>query len=354
MKSGARSTAAVNDMSKVAPFPNARQIEAEACAWIAQLDGGEPSKEDLDAFREWIQRSPHHQEEIKRLSALWSDLNVLTELAVPLKTARRSPGSFFNLRVAAVAATVLVAVTMSTYELWPRGRTTAGPEWPLYATAIGERKPVALSDGSKVLLNTDSRIQVEYTSQERVVRLLQGEAYFEVAHNRERPFLVYAGANVVRAVGTAFSVHVQKRDVAVVVTEGTVELSSVPNAIDAARHGAPEPQTIKLVAITAGQGATVDQQVEAIETIKPTEVTRKLSWREGTLSFSGEPLEQVVEEVSRYTPVRIVISDPMIRDVAVGGYFKAGETEAMFEALETSFGVRVTRVNDRLVYLAAK
>jgi transmembrane sensor len=72
------------------------------------------------------------------------------------------------------------------------------------------------------------------------------------------------------------------------------------------------------------------------------------------LSFSGEPLEQVVAEVSRYTSVTIVISDPSIRSVAIGGYFKAGETEAMFEALETSFGVRVTRVNDRLVYLAAK
>jgi transmembrane sensor len=84
------------------------------------------------------------------------------------------------------------------------------------------------------------------------------------------------------------------------------------------------------------------------------EVDRKLSWREGVLSFSGEPLEHVVEEVSRYTSITIVNSDPAIRDISIGGYFKAGETDAMFEALETSFGVRVNRVNDRLVYLAAK
>lgn len=350
--SGARNSAALNEMSKLAQFPNAGQIEAEACAWIAQLDGGEPSKEDLDAFREWMQRSPLHQEEIKRLSALWSDLNILTELAVPMKAPGRRFSSFFDLRVAGIAAAALVAVVM--YVLWPRVHAPAVVEWPLYVTAIGERKPLILSDGSKVLLNTDSRMQVEYTARERVVRLLQGEAYFEVAHNQTRPFLVYAGVNAVRAVGTAFSVHVQKRDVSVVVTEGTVELSSVPDALTPARLSTSNQHTVRLVAIQAGQGATIDEQVEAIETIRPAEVTRKLSWREGVLSFSGEPLEQVVEEVSRYTPVSIVIADPKIRNVAIGGYFKAGETEAMFEALETSFGVRVTRVNDRLVYLAAK
>jgi transmembrane sensor len=337
-------------MTKVGHFPNARQIEAEACAWIAQLDGGEPSNEDLDAFREWMQRSPLHREEIKRLSALWGDLNILTELAVPRRKPSRILSYFFNLR----AAAAVVAVLMSAYMLWPRGHAPAGVEWPLYATAIGERKPLTFSDGSKVLLNTESRIQVEYTAQKRVVRLLQGEAYFEVAHNPVRPFLVYAGVNVVRAVGTAFSVHVQRRDVSVVVTQGAVELSSMPDAVSSARVSTSSRHTVKLVAIRAGQGATVDEHVEAIETIEPAEVTRKLSWREGVLSFSGEPLEQVVEEVSRYTSVSIVISDPRIRNVAIGGYFKAGETEAMFEALETSFGVRVTRVNDRLVYLAAK
>ncbi len=76
---------------KVAQIPNARQIEAEACAWIAQLDGGEPSQEDLDAFREWVHRSPRHQDEIKRLSAIWGDLNVLTE---PPYRSGRAKGGF--------------------------------------------------------------------------------------------------------------------------------------------------------------------------------------------------------------------------------------------------------------------
>jgi transmembrane sensor len=342
-------------MSKVAQFPIQRQIEAEACAWIAQLDGGEPTQEDLDAFREWINRSPHHREEIKRLSTVWSDLNILTELAVPLKRPNRTFGRIFMLRSAAFAAMAVVGIAVTVYFLRPLLPINTAAESLFYSTNIGEQKPITLADGSKVLLNTNSRIQVSYGTEWREVHLLQGEAYFEVEHNRDRPFLVYAGSNIVRAVGTAFTVHIKKQDVEVIVTVGAVELSSVANMGGSASAGSlAKPQVTKLATIKAGQSATFNDEVESIEAIRVPEVTRKLSWREGVLSFSGEPLEQVVDEVSRYTPITIVISDPAIRNIAIGGYFKAGETDAMFEALETSFGVRVNRVNDKLVYLAAK
>ena len=341
-------------MSKVTQFPNARQIEAEACAWIAQLDGSEPSPEDLSAFQEWMQRSKQHREEIRRLSVLWSDLNILTELAVPMKKRRHPWLGLPNVKFFAFAATILVGLAATALVLRSHNLAPTPADGPYFATAVGERKPVVLSDGSKVLLNTDSRIQIAYSGAQRAVHLLRGEAYFEVAHNSDRPFLVYAGANVVRAVGTSFSVHVQKRDVAVVVTEGTVELSSITSTGAAETSSRIGARVIPLAALKAGQSAVVDQQIEAIRTVQPAEVTRKLSWREGVLSFSGESLEQVVNEVSRYTHMTIVISDPSIRNVAIGGYFKAGDTEAMFEALETSFGVRVNRVNDKLVYLVAK
>jgi len=353
MGSGVHVVAAVSDMKPI-EFPNARQIEAEACAWIARLDGGNPGQEDLNAFREWIRRSPRHRDQITRLSALWGDLNVLTELATPVESALGRSGRFWNRRLATAATLLVVVMVISGYFLWAPKQVVPMESAPIYATAIGERQSVTLSDGSKILLNTDSRLQVEYTPEEREVRLLKGEAYFEVAHNPARPFLVYAGSNVIRAVGTAFSVYVQTRDVRVVVTEGKVELSTITNEAPTTSTGAATTKTVDLAAINADQIAAIAEQVETIQTIPSAEVTRKLSWREGVLSFDGEPLEQVVQEVSRYTPVTIVISDPAIRKVAIGGYFKAGEIDAMFDALEASFGVRVTRVNDRLVYLAAK
>ena len=194
-------TAAVNDMSKLAQFPNPRQIEAEACAWIAQLDGGEPTPEDLAAFREWITRSQRHREEIKRLSVLWGDLNILTQLAVPLKKPQRTFSAGFMLRLAAIATIAMVSIAVGVVYLRSPSPSNDIASHLIYSTAIGEQKPVALADGSTVLLNTDSSIQVEYGTALREVHLLQGEAYFKVAHNRDRPFLVYAGANIALARG---------------------------------------------------------------------------------------------------------------------------------------------------------
>jgi transmembrane sensor len=339
-------------MSKVAQLPNARQIEVEACAWIAQLDGNTPSPEDLAAFREWINRSPQHSHEIKRLSALWGDLNLLTELAVPVKKSPLALKDSLLRRGAVLAATAALSVAMTVWYF--SSQTPDAAVHALYSTSVGEQKQVTLTDGSKILLNTDSRIEVDYSKAQRDVHLVRGEAYFEVAHSIQRPFFVRAGSNIVRAVGTAFTVHLKQRDVEVIVTEGTVELSAVPNdgAVPAVKNLIKS--ATKLADVKAGQSAAIDQEVESIEPVQPLEIKRKLSWREGVLSFSGEPLEQVVAEVSRYTPINIVITDPAIRNVRIGGYFKVGETDAMLEALETSFGVRVNRVSDKLVYLAAK
>jgi transmembrane sensor len=339
-------------MTNVAKFPNPHQIEVEACAWIAQLDGQTPSKQDLAAFREWVNRSPQHREEITRLAGLWGDLNVLTQLALPSKAPARPIRSQFLLGTAIIAV-FAVLITVATV-LYNHPTLPAAAQIPLYSTGVGEQKSVVLADGTKVLLNTDSSIQASYSPQQREVHLLQGEAYFEVAHNAARPFLVYAGANVVRAVGTAFAVHLKKQDVEVVVTDGTVEISALANTGDAAAAKPRSSPIVRLADIKAGQSAAFNQEVESIQSIQEPEIQRRLSWREGVLTFSGEPLEQVVDEVSRYTPVTIVISDPAIRKIRIGGYFKVGETDAMLEALETSFGVRVQRVNDKLVYLAAK
>jgi transmembrane sensor len=339
-------------MSKVTRFPVNPQIEAEACGWIAQFDGRIPSPADLDAFREWINQSPQHREEIKRLAGLWSEMNVLTELALythrsGVVSRSRSPTPAAAVAIASVILIMAVAVLHF-------GRALRGPVAGVdYATAVGEQRSLSLADGSKVVLNTDSAIQVIYSSQGRTINLLRGEGYFKVAADARRPFVVNAGRNAVRALGTAFSIQLRKQDVEVTVTEGAVEVVATTQVSRSGTPRRPEEQR-RLLEVRAGQAATVGQQVEALEIVKPQEIDHKLSWRAGILSFSGETLVQVIAEVSRYTPVEIVITDPSIRDMRVGGSLRIGEPDAMLEALETSFGVRVKRVNDRLVYLVAK
>jgi transmembrane sensor len=333
-------------MDNISKFPEIRTIEAEACAWIAQLDGGEPSPEDLAAFREWVNRSPRHQEEIRRLSELWADLNVLTELAAPPKVRDKK----LSLGMPAWAAAVVLSVVLA--GVWFQLRPGAVQMPQFYSAAVGEQELIELPDGSSIQLNTASQIKVDYSEAMREVRLLQGEAFFDVASNPARPFLVYAGENVVRAVGTAFTVQVKQEKVEVLVTEGVVELASVPTQARSDRLLTSTP-TRPLASIKVGQRATFGREIESIQSVKREEITRRLSWREGMLVFSGEPLEKVVEEVNRYTSVAIVISDPAIARIRIGGYFKAGETAAMLQALETGFGIRVEHVSEKEIRLSA-
>ena len=395
------------DMENIIDFPNRDSIETEACAWISQLDGDRrPSAEDMAALREWINRSPLHGQELRRLAELWGDLNMLTDLAPGLDniaTPRKanwlsrlvtpvfSPlfGPLFGpllaprLPLATAFATALVLV--ASMLVWNNVQHSQ-PSHQFFTTQIGEQRLEQLPDGSSVQLNTASEVEIDFSSGKRKVRLLQGEAHFTVAHDKSRPFEVFAGNGMVRAVGTAFSVYLKDKDVEVTVTEGRVDIAprvdnqtaatesktsispdilenadildssailDSTNSLDSANNpAAPNQPPRPLTRLSAGQNISFNGDVEPIQTLRADEVARKLSWRDGMLVFSGESLEQVVQEISRYTSQSIIITDPEIRDIRIGGYFKAGDTKAMLEALETSFGVQVSRIDSNLVHLS--
>ena len=341
-------------------------INQQACAWIAKLHG-EPSAKDLQNFRAWMAQSPAHKTEVRQLAKLWGELDVLTELAVvqePLSTQSTSARLFdkvaalikfsnWNRPLAAMVTATLVAV-LALPIIIDINKTT-------YSTDIGEQELITLRDGSTVLLNTNSSIRVDYSLETRNISLLSGQAHFEVTKDNSRPFNVYAGTGLVRAVGTAFSVYLQPDIIEVTVTEGTIELSAVapapaPTNQPETEPTAPSKTITKLSLVTAGQNATMDQDtssIDSIEVIDAPEIVQKLAWHQGLLRFSGDPLEDVVAEISRYTDLSIVILDPEIRDLRIGGFFKVGETEKMFQALETSFGVRVERKGKNVALLAA-
>lgn len=333
-------------------------INQQACAWIAKLHG-EPSEQDLQRFRDWMAQSSAHKTEVRQLAKLWGELDVLTELAVvndPVaKTASKANRLFklpdWSVGFRAAAALLIVVVLTVPFIL--------GIDKTNYSTKVGEQQLVTLEDGSTVLLNTNSQIRVDYTGEVRNISLVKGQAHFDVMPNRQRPFNVYAGKGLVRAVGTAFSVYLQPQTVEITVTEGTVELSALeaPGLIDSAEKSpAQQSKITKLSLIDAGQNATFDQidsSLDKLETIEAAAIVQKLAWHQGLLRFSGDPLKDVVAEVSRYTDIKIVVLDPEIRDLRIGGFFKVGETEKMFQALESSFGVKVKRMNKKTVHLIA-
>lgn len=369
----------------IVEFPDRTVIEEEAGAWLIRLDGDcAPSAEELASLREWLERSPVHREQLSSLADFWGKMNVLTELAVPLGrldggtnrghvlSPRRAIPQ--HARTGFAAAVIVIGIGIAA-AIWSRPDQLLSSNG-LYATAIGQQQSTTLADGSVVLLNTNSQFKVDFGDRYRNVRLLQGEAHFTVTRDSERPFRVYAGNGRVQAVGTAFSVYLKDNSVDVTVTEGRVSLASVNRATtnqllerqappdrdqSSGSNAIVESGAIEtLGTIKAGESASIRSApdtenistINAIETVAAQEMAKRLSWREGMLTFSGDPLDVVVDEISRYTTVSIEFSDPAVKATRIGGRFPIGETDAMFDALEANFGLQVTRLSHDRVLLS--
>ena len=383
-------------MDNIHHLTPAEDIEQQAADWLVRLDSDSaPSQKELDALKEWMQRSPAHTAQLKRLTKYWHSANLLTQLSFPLPGSQHPAGLLANLHYqfrllftngreatatlgAAFAITLAVSIGLVINNLSDTGISGNG----IYQTRIGEQNSITLVDGSVIQLNTNSRLQVNYESNQRDVVLIAGEAHFDVAKDPSRPFVVKAGEGMVRAVGTAFSVRIQPQVLKVTVTEGKVALQkfeveslAVENIIESNKPGnsasaisAPEKSAPEKSALERSpakdrgylvQGQSVNFKPQAdtglgnpIQQLQQHDLEQQLAWRKGLLLFSGEPLAEVIAEVNRYTQLDIQIIDAAIADISIGGQFKVGETETMLKVLETSFGINVSRPSKTTVHLA--
>jgi transmembrane sensor len=178
--------------------------------------------------------------------------------------------------------------------------------------------------------------------------LVRGEAYFEVTHDKTRPFTVYANNYVVRDIGTAFDVYLSKKDlVEVGVTKGSVEVAP---ATDGQASGVTESGGV----LTAGYDIVLGQKIERAEALSRAEMMRKLAWRQGELIYTGQPLGEVLADISRYSDIEIELSDPALKNLPVGGAFKIDQIAAIFAALQSNFGVHAQWVDPRHVRFTSR
>jgi transmembrane sensor len=229
-----------------------------------------------------------------------------------------------------VAGALSVLLACATWYFTPHGSK--------YQTPVGAVETVAIIDGSRVTLNTDTAIRVALSAAERRIQLDRGEAYFEVAKDPHRPFVVHAGTVSVTAVGTQFSVHRQEQDTLVIVTEGVVRVQAYGAA------SASEPQAVR-----AGQSARVTEAGVLIQDEPAPRAEEQLSWRIGVLVFRDARLENAVAEFNRYNTRKILIADPALKDLRVAGSFKATSTDAFVHLLAQGFPLRVEARDDSLV-----
>lgn len=331
-----------------------RDITAQAAAWLARRDAADFSPEDEAEFGRWVEASYRHRVAVLRLQRGWKEAERLKALksrvtgegmppvgqwhrspfadAIPepeLKVAgiknqvQRARGArpWWGRALAAGLVVVLAGGAWFGYQVW-RG--------PMYQTPVGVVETVTITDGSRVTLNTDSQIQVNLTLHERQVQLKRGEAFFEVAKDPHRPFVVRAGRASVTAVGTQFSVRRDTSATEVVVTEGVVRVEDSDSALPAAAQAAH-----------AGQVARITDAGVLIQEEEIPKAEERLSWRVGVLIFRDAKLSEAVADFNRYNARKIVIADPAVGELRVAGSFRATSAEAFVHLLEQAFPLQV-------------
>lgn len=348
-------------MTNIKPFQRHDDIMEEARAWVLKFNSDQaPTAADISQMREWASRSPAHRAALKEAEDFWCEAELLAQLAVPLhKKAGGGLGRWINSLVStvtslsqapALAAPLVLLVSLGLGVFWWSGDGTVGNG--TYATAIGEQKSLTLKDHSVLMLDTDSQVRIDYQDTVRHIHLLQGKAHFEVAKNPQRPFEVYAREGLVRAVGTAFSVYLASSEIEVIVDEGRVDLARVKErpADLPVQVASAEPNKV-FHSLDRGQSARFNKLKQVFAELDDKTLAQELAWRKGVLVFARDPLGQVVAEVSRYTDTQIDIADPDLSALVMGGRFRVGELEALFEVLEIGFGVKVRYINKNHVQL---
>lgn len=339
--------------STIVPLRTLETIEQEAATWMAKLDRGNLSDAERHALRQWLSEDPRHCNSLKELASIWGDMDeLLNPSYANEKDELENPFWFSGVRWA--QALTLVCVLSFAYMGWNTFYQAKLEEVAIYSTDVGSQQVQSLSDGSKAYLNTDSIIETEFSDKSRVVRLLHGEAMFDVAHDPERPFVVYVGDREVKAIGTKFIVRLTSENMIVTVTEGQVQLSrrnEVRSPINVETNFRLEQEVILL---SKGQEVEVkgDNTQSVPKAIDDDEMDQRVAWLDGQFLFKDKPLEQVIKEVSRYVPTRIIIDDPELRNVRISGRFEIGDTDALFEAIEVSFDVQVSYIDEKIIRLS--
>jgi transmembrane sensor len=303
-----------------------RAARAEAAAWIVRLHGPHRSPELEAGFRAWLAADAENARQFERVTEVWDAGATLPTAGLPRVQRWRETSASHRW---ALAASVVLAVAV--------GAWAANDLWlnPSYATRLGEQRVVRLDDGSRVALNSGTRIRVNCCEDRRHIRLERGEAYFEVARDPARPFTVVAGDHQVTALGTAFVVRHEASRTAVTLVEGKVAVSR-PG--DAERSAARALSPGQRMTFTSGAEPRLDEpRIDAVT-----------AWRRGEVVLDHTTLADAAAEMNRYDERLLVIDDPAVAALRISGTYPAGESTGFASTVARLYGLDVVLDRDRI------
>lgn len=303
----------------------------DAASWFVRLQRRPSDNELRDAFEAWLASDPRHPVEWAQVSGTWDRLGELKDepeilaareaLRAELAQTKRAPQMRWAAGIAAIvlaggAALGLGSWRQSQQQAEQPAAVATAQAIAVYRTPVGGQQTIALEDGSKVTLSTDSEVRLTEWGAHRALTVVRGEAYFKVAKNPERPFVVTAAGRSVTALGTAFDVRVDPGQWSVSLIEGKIRVADTDASVD----------------LTPGRHLT--QVGDTPWTVETRNVAELATWREGRLVFDNRPLASIVDEMNRYSARKVRITDPALAATPLSGRFKSGDVAGFVATLE--------------------
>lgn len=308
--------------------------EDQAAFWAARLDGGVLTADQRVELEAWLAASPSHRTLLAQFCQLSADLEeqlpALVDSGIIALPAASPPGrriGRFKLAAAGSLAAIAAAVVLAVWFAKPRTQRED------FATPLAQRQSLELVDGSHVDLDANTTLHVEIANGRRQVRLATGEAFFQVAKDPERPFIVDTPAGAVRVTGTKFDVRAEGSPaLAVTVVEGQVQV----------RPGAATDPEAAPVNLVRGDRLTSEDHRVTVETLSVSALEDAVAWRRGEVVFKGTPLREALARFARYQG-RGMNATPGAAELRVGGRFSLDDPDGFLTALEEILPVRVMR-----------
>jgi transmembrane sensor len=315
---------------------------AEAAVWIARLHGPQRSPEVEAGFRRWIAEDEEKRRAFELLTDTWDKSAHLRRRPLAESPRWRIPG--FGVSFSRVAATAVAAASTAAIATFLLLHSDA------VSTRVGEQRTFALEDGTRVYLNTDSRVVAHYDKSTRRVELEKGEAMFEVAKRPDWPFIVVAGDRQVRALGTSFSVRRDDQDLVVTLVEGKVTVSSdtptsQPSSTATSDHVTADAHDE--VTLLPGQRLTFG--VKNSRHVDMPAMDKVMAWQHGKVALDNTPLADAVAEMNRYSTTRLVVENPNAAAIRISGIFRAGDQENFARAVAKAYQLEVRSESDSIV-----
>ena len=320
-------------------LPPSRSVRAEAAVWLSRLHSDERTEQTEAGFRRWLAVSPTHRAAFEQMTEIWECSVNLSRAPSPEVSQAREFGHALRRGLAASAVTLAICALITVGAFYVI-RLHADSKSEVFITALGQRRPIALADGSRLDLNTDSRVKVSYGTHIRRITLEKGQARFDVVRNPSRPFVVRVGDRQIVALGTTFDVRWIDGRLSIVLVEGRVAVLPAGDSYTSANSPS---------ALTLDPGEKLDFEGPTLAVKSTTRLDREEAWVKGRVVFEATRLGAAIAEINRYAPRRLELVNPALADLLISGSFSVDDPNAFARTVAQMFSLQVIEASNSVL-----